>query len=147
MLDGPSTSAAFAVAFLGALFAILAALLVVYTYVVLRLLPKLKRGLREMGAELGPSVVGTSREEAEAWAMVDAVAADTAQRKAASSEMLVEKKAARVIFVCEDHGRCGGCPKVLAQFEAIIRHQGEDTFDEVERTCYAQLRDRLKDLS
>jgi hypothetical protein len=32
---------------------------------------------------------------------------------------------------------------VLAQFEAIIRHQGEESFDEVERKCYEQLRAQL----
>lgn len=49
----------------------------------------------------------------------------------------------RVIFTCEDHGRCVGCPRVLAQFDAIIAHQGEDSFDEVERKCYAHLRGQL----
>ena len=32
---------------------------------------------------------------------------------------------------------------MLAQFEAIIKHQGEDSFDEVEQKCYAQLKEQL----
>ena len=45
-MDGPSTSTIFGVSFLGALFAILASLLLVYTYVMLRLIPRIKRSFR-----------------------------------------------------------------------------------------------------
>lgn len=51
--------------------------------------------------------------------------------------------AVRVIYTCEDHGRCVGCPKVLAQFEAILRHQGADSLDSIERGCYSRLREQL----
>jgi hypothetical protein len=33
---------------------------------------------------------------------------------------------------------------VLAQFEAIIKNQGEASFDEVERKCYEKLRNRQR---
>jgi hypothetical protein len=146
VIDGPSTSSIFGVSFLGALFAILAALLVVYTYVMLRLIPKIKRGLLELVEEIGPRAIferanldpaevmrqfGLSPEEA---------AAAITQRGATDAVVSADM---RIVFTCEDHGRCVGCPKVLAQFEAIVRHQGEETFDEVERKCYAQLRDQL----
>lgn len=140
-MDGPSTSTIFGVSFLGALFAILAALLIVYTYVMLRLIPRIKRSFREFVEEIGPKAVferanldpvevmqqlGVSPEAASAFAQQTGTAG-----------------AVRIVFTCEDHGRCVGCPKVLAQFEAIIRHQGEDTFDEVERKCYVRLREKL----
>ena len=155
MIDGPSTSTIFGVSFLGALFAILAALLVVYSYVMLRLLPKLKHGLLELVEEIGPRAVFERANIDPAEAMrqlglspvdvVEAAVAIAQQQRATGDDVDVDDApgAVRVIFTCEDHGRCVGCPKVLAQFEAIIRHQGEETFDEVERKCYARLRDQL----
>ncbi len=134
--DGPSTSTIFGVSFLGALFAILVALLVVYTYVTLRLVPKLKRGLRALVEEIGPRAVfeQANFDPAEAMRQLGVSPAEAAAA-------IAQQRSA--IFTCEDHGRCLGCPRVLAQFEAIIRHQGEASFDEVERTRYAQLRDQL----
>jgi hypothetical protein len=152
--DGPSTSTIFAVSFLGALFAILAVLLLVYTYVTLRLIPKIKRGLREFIGEVGPRALFEQAHYDAAEAMRQlgispaeaAAAIEALRRDDASSGVDVDASAAgatRVIFTCEDHGRCVGCPRVLAQFEAIIAHQGEDSFDEVERKCYAHLRGQL----
>lgn len=133
MTDGPSTSTIFAVSFLGALFAILASLLIVYTYVTLRLIPKIKRSFREFVAEVGPKAV---------FDQANLDPAEVMDQLGISGGSAVPGSA-RVIFTCEEHGRCVGCPRVLAQFEAIIRHQGEDSFDEVERKCYAHLREQL----
>lgn len=134
-MDGPSTSTIFGVSFLGALFAIVASLLLVYTYVTLRLIPKIKRGLREFVEEIGPK------------AMFERANLDPLEvmQEFGISPPKIEPSAAavRIIFTCVDHGRCDGCPKVLAQFEAIIQHQGESSFDEVERKCYAQLRELI----
>jgi len=126
----------FLVSFLGALFAILASLLLVYTYVMLRLLPKLKHGLHELVAEIGPQAVFDR-------ANIDP--AEAMRQLGVSPVVPRPPGAIRVIYTCEDHGRCDGCPKVLAQFEAIVRHQGEASFDEVEKKCYAQLREQLAD--
>lgn len=127
----------FAVSFLGALFAILVALLIVYTYVMLRLLPRIKKGLREFVEEMGPRAL-FERADVEPQALMREMGIDVVAPRGESPSSVV-----RVIYTCEDHGRCEGCPRVLAQFEAIIRHQGEDTFDEVERKSYDQLRARL----
>jgi len=124
----------FLVSFLGALFAILASLLIVYTYVKHRLIPKLKHGLHEMVEEIDPRAVFDR-------ANIDP--AEVMRQLGVSPEAPRAPGAIRVIYTCEDHGRCDGCSKVLAQFEAIIRHQGEASFDEVEKKCYAQLRDQL----
>jgi hypothetical protein len=140
--DGPSTSTIFGVSFLGALFAILAALLVVYTYVMLRLVPKFMRGVRELVEEIGPRAMFERANIDPAEAMRQLGVSPT-EAAAALAALAPADGAVRVIFTCEDHGRCDGCPKVLAQFAAIIRHQGEDSFDDVERKCYAQLRDQL----
>ena len=56
-MDGPSTSTIFAVSFLGALFAIVSSLLLVYTYVTLRLIPKIKRSFRAFVEEIGPKAL------------------------------------------------------------------------------------------
>jgi hypothetical protein len=143
MSEGLSLSTIFIVSFLAALFAIFVALLVVYSYVTLRLIPKVKRGLRELVGEIGPRAVferanfdpvetmrqlGISPKEA-----ADAIA----RQQAADAESVIA-------YTCEDHGRCVGCFKVLAQFEAIVRHQGEASFDDVERKCYAKLRMQLE---
>ena len=138
-MDGPSTSTIFGVSFLGALFAIVASLLLVYTYVTLRLIPKIKRSFREFVEEIGPRAVFEC-------ANLDPLEVMQEFGISPAAEAVIEQRSAaavRIIFTCEDHGRCDGCPKVLAQFEAIIRHQGEGSFDEVERKCYAQLRDQL----
>jgi len=122
--DRVSANEAFAVSFLGALFAILVSLLVVYSYVTLRLAPKIKRGVSEIVEKSGGALGSPDPIDVRPHAGDDV-------------------RAVRVIFTCEDHGRCAGCPKVLAQFEAIVRHQGEASFDEVERKCYAQLRAQI----
>jgi hypothetical protein len=144
-MDGPTTSAIFGVSFLGALFAILVSLLIVYTYVKHRLVPKLKRSFREFVEEVGPKAVFERANLDPAELMKElgispAEAAVIAQQTGDTTAGGV-----RIVFTCEDHGRCAGCPKVLAQFEAIIRHQGEASFDEIERKCYARLLDQLKD--
>ena len=133
-MDGPSTSTIFGVSFLGALFAIVAALLLVYTYVMLRLIPQLKRGFRSFVEEVGLKALFERADVDPRELMEEFDIAPEARRPS---------EAVRIIFTCEDHGRCAGCSKVLAQFEAIIQHQGEDTFDDVERKCYAQLRAQL----
>lgn len=135
MIDGPSTSTIFGVSFLGALFAIVASLLLVYTYVMLRLVPKIKRSFREFVEEIGPKAM-FERANLNPLEVMQELGISPAETKSSAS-------AVRIIFTCEDHGRCDGCPKVLAQFEAIIRHQGEGSFDEVERKCYAQLRELI----
>lgn len=128
-----STSTIFSVSFLGALFAIVASLLLVYTYVTLRLIPKIKRSFREFVAEIGPKAM-FEQANLDPAEVMEELGIPSAGRS---------RGATRIIFTCEDHGRCVGCPRVLAQFEAIIRHQGEDSFDEVERKCYAHLREQL----
>lgn len=140
----------FAVAFLGALFAILTALLIVYSYVMLRLLPKLKHGLHALIEEIGPRALFEKANLDPAAAMrelglspEEAVAQLGAAISGAAVAPVISGGVVRIIFTCEDHGRCVGCPKVLAQFEAIIRHQGEETFDDVERKSYDQLRKQL----
>ena len=135
MIDGPSTSTIFGVSFLGALFAILASLLLVYTYVTLRLIPKIKRSFREFVAEIGPKAV-FERANLDPVEVMQEFGISPAAATAGASTV-------RIVFTCEDHGRCVGCSKVLAQFEAIIRHQGEDSFDEAERKCYAHLQDQI----
>ena len=37
-------------------------------------------------------------------------------------------------LACEDLGRCLGCPRGLAQLEAIVRHQGEESLSALERS-------------
>lgn len=68
----------FVVAFLGALFAILTSLLIVYTYVMLRLLPRLKKGFHEFVAEIGPRALfersGVDPQEAMRELGIDVVA-------------------------------------------------------------------------
>ena len=135
-----STSTIFVVSFLGALFAILASLLVVYSYVMMRLVPKLKHALRAFVEENGEQSAQANLDLIDVMqqlgvSLVEAVAASAPPQSGASP--------ARINFTCEDHGRCIGCPKVLAQFEAIIRHQGEASFDDVERKLYAHLREQL----
>ena len=141
-MDGPSTSTIFGVSFLGALFAILASLLIVYTYVMLRLLPKIKRSFREFVEEFGPRAV-FERANLDPVEVMQEFGISPAEAVIDQQRSNGAGAAVRIIFTCEDHGRCAGCPKVLAQFEAIIQHQGEASFDEVERKCYAQLRDQL----
>lgn len=120
-----SLSRLFVVAFLGTLFAIMVALLLVYTYVTLRLVPKLKRGVHKYVEEIGPKALFEQ-------ANVDPRELGLSPAKATQT---------KIVFTCEDHGRCGGCPKVLAQFEAIRRHQGN--LDEIEQLYYEQLKDQL----
>lgn len=139
-MDGPSTSTIFSVSFLGALFAILAALLLVYTYVMLRLIPTLKRGFRSFVEELGPKAL-FERADVDPRELMEQLDISPSDARRAGSHPPPET--IRIIYTCEDHGRCAGCPKVLVQFEAIVRHQGEDSFDDVERKCYAQLREQL----
>ena len=138
-MDGPSTSTIFGVSFLGALFAILTSLLIVYTYVMLRLIPRIKRSFREFVEEIGPKAMfeRANLDPAEVMQELGISPAEVAAIEQRSAG------AVRIIYTCEDHGRCDGCLKVLAQFEAIIRHQGEGSFDEVERKCYAQLRELI----
>lgn len=140
VMDGPSTSTIFGVSFFGALFAIVASLLLVYTYVTLRLIPKIKRSFRELVEEIGPKALfaRANLDPAEVMQQLGVSPTDPKATDGAAG-------AVRIVFTCEDHGRCIGCLKVLAQFEAIIRHQGEASFDEVERTCYAHLRGQLAD--
>lgn len=140
----------FLLAFLGALFAIFVSLLIVYTYVKHRFVPKLMRSIREFVGEVGPRAVfeRANLDPAEAMRQLgvspaEAAAAIAKQRAATIGTDGASPSAVRIIYTCEDHGRCVGCPRVLAQFEAIIRHQGEDSFDEVEKKCYEQLRDQL----
>jgi hypothetical protein len=125
-----AASTIFGVSFLGALFAILASLLIVYTYVMLRLFPKLKRGFHEMVEDLGPRALFEQARVDPAEALRDLGIPYTHPES-------------RIVYTCEDHGRCVGCPKVLAQFEAIIKHQGAESFDSVERSGYAELRAQL----
>lgn len=132
----------FALSFLGALFAILVALLLVYTYVKHRLVPKLMISLREYVGEIGPSAVFERANVDPAEAMRQ-LGVSSAEIVAALAKQRASVDGIRIIYTCEDHGRCVGCAKVLAQFEAIIRHQGEDSFDDVEKKCYAQLREQL----
>lgn len=143
-MDGLSTSTIFAVSFLGALFAIVASLLIVYTYVSLRLIPKLKRGFREFVEEIGPKALfeRANLDPAEVMEELGISPDALAALKKRTADLNVDPGAVRIVFTCEDHGRCMGCPKVLAQFDAIIKHQGEDSFDAVEQKCYAQLKDQ-----
>lgn len=131
----------FGVAFLGALFAILASLLIVYTYVMLRLVPRIKKGLYEFVEEIGPRALfdrsGVDPQEALRELGIDVVA---------PRSDVQSKQTVRVVFTCEDHGRCDGCPRIFAQFEAIVRHQGAESFDELERGCYEQLREQFGSL-
>jgi hypothetical protein len=134
----------FAVAFLGSLFAILAALLVVYTYVMLRLIPRFMQGISKLVKEIGPKAVfeRANLDPVEAMRELGLSPAAAAASIAVAKDEIdrrLGKASIRVVFTCEDHGRCDGCPKVLAQFEAIVRHQGAQSFDEVERKCYEQL--------
>lgn len=140
MTDGPSMSTIFAISFLGSLFAIVASLLLVYTYVTLRLIPKIKRSFRDYVADIGPKALFDSAQLDPAEVMEQFGISPGAPQGATQ-----QPSGVRIVFTCEDHGRCVGCPKVLAQFEAIVRHQGEDSFDAVERRCYAQLKAQLED--
>lgn len=137
----------FAVAFLGCFFAILASLLVVYTYVMLRLIPRLMQGISKFVEEVGPKAVfeRANLDPVEAMRELGLSPAAAAASIAGAKDEIDRqrgKASVRVIFTCEDHGRCDGCPRVLAQFEAIVRHQGAQSFDEVERKCYAQLSEK-----
>ena len=137
----------FAISFLGALFAILASLLLVYSYVMLRLIPRFKKSLLAYIEEIGPRAIFEKSGVDPAQMMRDLgidVIHPSRRGEASSNSTLPAANALRVVFTCEDHGRCAGCPKVLAQFEAIILHQGAESFDEVERRCYEQLRDQIK---
>jgi ferredoxin len=49
----------------------------------------------------------------------------------------------KIVYTCEDHGRCVGCPKVLAQFDAIAREQGVDTMIPEEVRAWDDLRTRF----
>jgi hypothetical protein len=133
----------FAVSFLGALFAILAALAIVYTYVMLFLIPRLKRGIHEWIAEMGPKAIFEQAKVDPAEAMrelgIDVV--HPSRRPGGEADRPWVKDVCEVVYTCEDHGRCPGCPKVIAQFEAILRHQG--ALDEIERRCYDALRAQL----
>lgn len=146
MMIDVSTGTIFVVSFLGSLFAIIAALALTYTYVTLRLIPKLKRGLQEIAASepnaAADELMGQLRISLDESA---AAFKDSSWERVGTPRAKDSKPAVRVIFTCEDHGRCVGCPKVLAQFDAIIRHQGEASFDEVERKCYATLCERWQD--
>ncbi len=151
MSDAPTTATIFGVSFLGALFAILAALLVIYTYVTLRLIPKFTRSFRAFVQEIGPKALfeRANLDPAEMMRQLDlspteAVAAIAKQQPPPiAAAATSDPPPVRVVYTCEDHGRCVGCPKVLAQFEAIVRHQGEDSFDEIERRCFTQLREQI----
>ena len=134
----------FGLSFLGALFAIVVSLLIVYTYVTWRLLPRLMRGLRAYVEEIGPRAVFERAHIDPAEAMRQLGVSSRERISAAEATAAVAANGAvRVVFTCEDHGRCAGCPKVLAQFEAIIKHQGAESVDEVEQKCYTQLRELL----
>lgn len=127
----------FAVSFFGALFAILTSLLIVYTYVTLRLVPRLKQSFRKFVEEVGPKAV-FERANLDPVETMRQLGIQQPSRPAGTDADV--PGVVRVVFTCEDHGRCAGCPRVLAQFEAIVRCQGEDSFDEMERRCYDQLR-------
>lgn len=127
-------STIFAISFLGALFAIVASLALVYTYVMLRLVPRLKRSFREFVEEVGPKAV---------FERANLDPAEVMQELGIAPLPSASGGTVRVVFTCEDHGRCVGCPRVLAQFEAIVEHQGEASFDEFERKCYANLREQF----
>jgi len=133
----------FVIAFLGALFAILTSLLIVYTWVTLLLIPRLKKSFRSFVEEMGPKAIferaGVTPEEVMRDAGLDPVAAHAAATRARGGG----PPQVHVVFTCEDHGRCAGCPKVLAQFEAIVAHQGVESLDEVEHRCLDQLREKL----
>ena len=146
-MDGPSTSTIFGVSFLGALFAIVASLLLVYTYVTLRLIPKIKRSFLAFVEEIGPKALfeRANLDPMEVMQELGVSHIETAAVGQPRGTDGADSGAVRIIFTCEDHGRCLGCPKVLAQFEAIIRHQGEDSFDEVEQKCYAHLKGQFVD--
>lgn len=140
----------FVVSFLGALFAILAALAIVYTYITLRVIPRLKRGIHEWVEEMGPKAIFDQAKVDPAEAMRELgidVVHPSREPGRPDAPWVAETKAQEVrivyAFACEDHGRCAGCPKVLAQFEAIVRNQGADSFDEEERQCYEGLRDQI----
>lgn len=134
----------FATAFLGSLFAIAVAALIVYTYIVHVAIPRFMKGLRAFVEEIGPRAVFERMNLDPAEAMRQLGVTPTKTTSAIPGAVDPQRDAVRVIFTCEDHGRCAGCPKVLAQFEAIVRHQGADSFDEVERRCYEQLRERVQ---
>lgn len=126
----------FAIAFLGSMFAIALSAILVYTYVVHIAIPRILRGLRAFVEEVGPRSA-FERAKLDPVETLRQFGISPIQDTARSH---LPNDAVRVIFTCEDHGRCAGCPKVLAQFEAIVRNQGIDSFDEVERRCYDQLR-------
>jgi hypothetical protein len=144
VIDGISMSTIFAVSFLGALFAILAALLLVYTYVMLRVIPKLRRSFRAFVEEIGPKATleRANIDPVEIMAQLG-IQQPRSPPPTPGDDRAAGKEHGVLVFTCEDHGRCPGCPNVLAQFEAIIRHQGEDSFDALERECYTRLREKL----
>jgi hypothetical protein len=149
LVSDVSSATIFGISFLGALFAILAAMLLTYTYVTLRLVPRLTRSFRALVEEIGPKALfeRANLDPAETMRQLgisptEAVAAHAKQQLRADPPP-GDSPPVRVVYTCEDHGRCGGCPKVLAQFEAIVTHQGEASFDEIERRCFAQLKDQL----
>lgn len=138
----------FLVSFLGALFAILTSLLIVYTYIMLRVIPRLKKGVYDFVAEHGPKAAFAKMEIDPMEAMrefgVDVVHPSRAAPRGDWLDMVhatQQSSAAQLIYTCEDHGRCAGCPKILAQFAAIIKHQGK--LDEIEQKLYDQLRAQL----
>ncbi len=111
----------FLLAFLGSLFALIVAILIVYTYVTVFLARRIKRWF-----------------ESDEFRQVFSAAANAPGSPFATG--MVEMRAvpqppgpiAFVVNICEEHGRCSGCPSVLRQYLAVVEHQGLDDMEPAE---------------
>lgn len=100
----------FVVAFLGALFAIMTSLLIVYTYVMLRAIPRLKKGLHEFVEEIGPRALfersGVDPQEAMRELGIDVVVPRGAAPKVSPAKLAEQHRAEQIIEALVARG-CG----------------------------------------
>jgi len=156
---------AFVATFLGSLFAIVVALALVYTLVTLYALPRVRAmyeaaaasptrvGLRRDGeVEVAPCACGRAQYVGDDVDDPMAFLYEIGWRFAGDGSwhcpICVEQsngERERIVFTCEEHGRCPGCPRVLAQFDAIARCQGADSMSPLEQRLWLELAAEFRD--
>ena len=121
----------FLLAFLGALVAFLTICALVYTYVRHRLFPRLEVWVTK---QAGASLLKQSGIDPPPFG-----ACPTCR----GAFRAIEVPTIVNVNVCEEHGRCDGCPLVLDQYEAIAREQGLETMEPFEIAELERLRLRF----
>jgi hypothetical protein len=128
------TSMSFLLAFLGALAAFLTICAIIYTYARHRLFPRLLKAGEAWAADhIGASFL---KQVGIDPAHIDG---DTFEACPVCHRSFTPKL--EWVHICEEHGRCEGCPLVLDQMEAMEREQGLAAMSPFEIAELQRLRD------